>query len=225
MSKTTRIKKKGKGGTRRSPGAAHRIEEFKHKYPDITTTIQQHDRKPGSPAHWKIDYTRQIFWLSLLGITELEMANVIGISIDLFNLWKRRHPDFLNALKAGKTEAEAVATHSLFRSGVGYEHEACKFFPNRVKEYDPKTGKLIKEYTKIIEHTYIKKYPPNVTALKTYLAAKRPDLWGDRSEVRHTGQIEHQIDLSKMSKKQLKLLKKLGKVTQKEINSDKKEQI
>lgn len=215
MGKTRRIKKKKYGKPGRPPGTASKIEDFKARYPAITTVIQDHDRKPGSPAHWKIDYTRQIFWLALLGITEIEMANVIGISLALFNHWKKTHPDFMNALSKGKMEAPAVAADALFRVGVGFEHDAVKHFPNRVKEYDSKTGKLVKEYTEIIDHPYTKKYPPNVAALKAFLAAKHPEIWGDRSEVVHTGEIDHKFDLKKMSKKELKMLKKLGKVMNK----------
>lgn len=219
MAKTERIhKKKKKGGKPlgKKHGAAHRIEAFKEKYPEITTLVHKQDRKPGTPAYWKVDYTRQIFWLALLGITEREMANIIGISIDLFNLWKKSHPDFLAALQKGRTEAPAMAANTLFRRAMGWEHLAVKMFPNRVKEYDPRTGKLVREYTEIIEHEYVQKYPPDVAALKHFLAAKFPEIWGDKSEVKHTGEIEHKYNLKDMSVKKLKKLKKIGKILKEE---------
>lgn len=208
-------KEKGKPG-RPANGAVNRIKEFTEKYPDVVVAIQELDRRPSNPAHWKIDYTRQIFWLALAGLTEAEMANIIGVSVPGFNSWKKKHPDFLAALEAGRHEAVGVAAHSLFRAGVGFEHDAVKIIPNRVKEYDPETGRVIKEYTEIIEHPYTKKYPPNVTALLKFLAAKYPEVWGDRSEVVHSGQVTHNVDLTKLSAKQLKMLQKVKELGESE---------
>jgi len=212
MPKFKRNKEKNKGG-RPENGAVKRIEKFKEKYPDVVTVIQSYTSDPLSPAKWKPDYTRQIFWLALAGMTEVEMANIIGIATPTMALWKKNHPDFLAALEAGRAEAVGLGAHALFQVGIGYEHEAVKMFPSRVKEYetDPLTGKrvLAREFTEIITKRYIKKYPPNVLALKTFLAAKYPEIWGDRSEVVHSGTVQHNVDLTKLSKKQLKMLQKV----------------
>jgi hypothetical protein len=212
MAKTKRVKSR--------TGAKSRITNLKEKYGDVVTLIQDIDRKPGSPSRWKSDYTRQIFWLALAGMTEVEMANIIGISDRAFAVWKKNHPDFLAALQAGREEAVGVAAHSLFRSGVGFEHDAEKLIPNRIKEYDPHTGKVIKEYTEIMRVPYVKKYPPNVTALTKFLAAHKPEVWGDRSEVNHTGTVTHEMDITKLSKKQLKLLRKLRDSNNKAIENE-----
>lgn len=214
MARTARIRKRHKGS------AINRIEEAKRRYGDAVTIIQETDRKPGSPSKWRTDYTRMIFWLALAGMTEMEMSNVIGISDPTFNLWKKNHPDFLNALEAGRAEAVAMAAHSLFRAGIGYELDAVKIIPNRVKTYDPVTGRVIKEHTEVLKVPYKKHLPPNVTALTKFLAAKYPEVWGDRSEVHHTGTVNHAIDASKLSKKQLKLLKKLGESGNKAIENE-----
>lgn len=215
--KTQRGKSKGrKGGKQKGTkhGSKYMIEKFKEKYPDITTIIQDYDRKPGSPQHWKKDYCRQIFFLALAGLNEIQMANIIGISSAGFDKWKRTHPDFAEALKAGKIEAVGVASHALFQVGVGFEHEAIKMFPKRVKEYD-ENGKVIRETTEIIKVPYIKKYPPNVRALEKFLAAKYPEVWGDKSEVVHSGSVTHNIDVTKLSKKQLKYLQKVKELGEK----------
>ena len=144
--------------------------------------------------------------MALAGMTEYEMANVFGISDAGFALWKNTRPDFLKALQSGKMEAVGVAAHSLFRVATGYTHDAVKLIPNRVREYNPDTGKVVKEYTEVIHEPYKKHYPPNVTALLKFLAAKYPEVWGDRSEVVHSGAVSHSIDASKLTKKQLKTL-------------------
>jgi len=62
----------------------------------------------------------------------------------------------------------------------------------------------------VIHEPYTKHYPPNVTALLKFLAAKYPEVWGDRSEVVHSGVVSHSIDASKLTKKQLKTLQAIA---------------
>jgi hypothetical protein len=207
MAKTKRIK--GKLG-RPNNGAKKRIADMKEKYGDVITLIHDVDRKPGSPTLYKPDYNRMVFWLALAGMTEYEMANVFGISDNGFQMWKKSRPDFLKALQSGKMESIGVAANSLFRVATGYTHDAVKLIPNRVKEYHPDTGKLLKEYTTVIHEPYTKHYPPNVTALLKFLAAKYPEVWGDKSEVVHSGIVSHSIDASKLTKKQLKTLREIA---------------
>lgn len=215
MAKTERIKEKPKQGVRK------RIDDMIQKYGDVITLVRDVDRRPGSPTQFKVDYNRMIFWLALAGMTEPEMANVLGVPDTTFAFWKKTRPDFLAALQSGKMEAVGVAAHSLFRVATGYTHEAVKLIPNRVREYNPNTGKIQKEYTEVIHEPYTKHYPPNVTALLKFLAAKYPEVWGDRSEVVHSGTVTHSIDASKLTKKQLKTLKKIAESS---IESEKTEE-
>jgi len=203
MTKTTR-RVKGKHG------AQHRIATMKEKYGDAVTLIQDVDRKQGSLTLFKPDHNRMVFWLALAGLNEYEMASVIGIADVTLGVWKKTRPDFMAAMKAGRAEAVGTAAHSLFRVGNGYTHDEVKLIPNKVKEYDPDTGRVVKEYTEVIEHPYRKHYPPNVQALLKFLAAKHPEVWGDRSEVVHTGNVNHAIDATKLSKKKLKLLQSIA---------------
>ena len=210
MAKAERIK--GKAGRKAGvkTGVKARITNMIEKYGDVITLIKDVDRRPGSPSQFKPDYNRMVFWLALAGMTEYEMANVFGISDAGFSLWKKTRPDFMKALQSGKMEAVGVAAHSLFRVATGYTHDAVKLIPNRVREYNPDTGKIAKEYTEVIHEPYTKHYPPNVTALLKFLAAKYPEVWGDRSEVVHSGVVSHSIDASKLTKKQLKTLQAIA---------------
>ena len=186
------------------------IDDMKEKYGDAVTLIQNTDRKSGSLTIYKPDNNRMVFWMALAGLNEYEIASVLGISDKTLAVWKKMRPDFNAAMQAGRKEAVATAAHSLFRVGNGYSHEDVKLIPNRVKEYDPDTGRVTKEYTEVMRVPFTKYYPPNVQALLKFLAAKHPEIWGDRSEVMHTSQVQHSIDTTKLSKKKLKLLKQIA---------------
>jgi len=222
MAKAKRLK-----GKRHSSKA--QIANLKEKYGDAFSLIRDVDRKEGSLTLYKPDHNRMVFWLALAGLNEYEMASVIGIADVTLGVWKRTRPDFMAALNAGRTEAVATSAHSLFRVGNGYERDEVRVIPNRVKEYDPDTGRVVKEYTEVLEHKVKKYYPPNVQALLKFLAAKFPEVWGDRSEIVHVNTSTHSFDTSKLSKKKLKLLQEIAqsgvKADQKKAKAKEKEDL
>lgn len=191
--------------------ASQRIDEMKAKYGDVVTLIQKEDRQTRAMQIFKRDHNRMVFWLCLAGMTEYEIATVFGVAEPTISVWKKTRPDFLAAMQAGRAEAVATAAHSLFRVGNGFSIDEEKLIPNRVKEYDPDTGKISKEYTEVLRVPVTRYFPPNVTALLKFLAAKYPEVWGDRSEVVHSGRINHSLDASTLSKKKLKMLQQIAK--------------
>src|ERR1041384_7074197 len=61
------------------------------------------------------EHVRRVFELALLGLTDDELAEALGISERTLENWKLRHPEFLEALKRGKSLADAEVAHSLYR--------------------------------------------------------------------------------------------------------------
>ena len=114
------------------------------------------------------EHNRMAFKLSLLGLTDKEMADVFGVSEVTLNAWKKRHPPFLKSLKAGKDMADAKVAQSLYKRALGYSHKDTD-----IKMYE---GKVIK--TEII-----KQYPPDTTAGIFWLKNRQPDKWREKSEV------------------------------------------
>src|SRR5690606_34642920 len=113
----------------------------------------------------------------LLGATDADLAAFFHVSVATLNNWKKNHPDFLDALKRGKDEADARVAESLYRRAIGYEHEAVKIVA------DAKTG---------TEHIvpYIERYPPDTTAAICWLKNRQRDKWRDKQDVEHSGRVE-----------------------------------
>ena len=126
----------------------------------------------GRPSGFKKEYVEQAKKLCLLGATDPEIAEFFEVTERTINRWKHDFPDFCQALKLGKDEADDRVEKSLYRRALGYSHEAVKIFA------DPKTGaEQIVPYT---EH-----YPPDTTACIFWLKNRRKADWRDRQE--HTG--------------------------------------
>jgi hypothetical protein len=158
---------------------------------------------------WKTEYVRHVFYLSLLGATDVQIAQTFGVDPSTVERWKRDKPEFLESMRRGKMEADGKVVYSLFLAAVGYSHPDEVILTNRVKEYNDE-GKVVKEYTKPLRVKTVKNYPPNVTAALKWLQARQPEVWGNRLEVKGDIKHHHEIDLSKFSTNELEVLSKLG---------------
>lgn len=203
----------GKTVRTRRMGTKRQIEMMKEKYGDAVAVPHTISGKR-APVIYKPEHNRMVFWLALAGMTEFQIASVLGVSDHTIALWKRTRPDFMAAMRAGQKEAVATAAHSLFKVGNGFYNEEERIIPNRVKEYDPDTGRVVREFTEVLRVPVQKYYPPNVQALLKFLSAKYPEVWNEKTEIRGNFNYNHthSVDASKLPKKKLKKLQEMAKV-------------
>lgn len=128
----------------------------------------------GRPSRYKPEYAEQARNYCLLGATDADLARFFDVDERTIGNWKNDHPEFFQALKAGKDMADAQVAERLFRRAMGYEHEAVKIVA------DAKTG---------AEHVvpYIERYPPDTTAAIFWLKNRQKDKWRDVSRQEQTG--------------------------------------
>jgi hypothetical protein len=119
----------------------------------------------------------QIKRLCELGATDPEIAYFFGISLRTFTTWRATHPALMEALAIGKAAADTRVERSLFARAIGCELPAVKIF------YDHRTGE-------VIEHNYIERYVPDVTACIFWLKNRKPDVWRERYDLPQTSPEE-----------------------------------
>jgi hypothetical protein len=66
--------------------------------------------------------------LALAGKTETEIRPIIGVAINTWMSWKRKHPEFAEALNAGNRVSNKAVADSLYKRAVGYEVEETETF-------------------------------------------------------------------------------------------------
>ncbi len=118
--------------------------------------------------------------MSLLGLTDQQLADFLGISCETLYAWKISYPEFRESITRGKIEADAHVAEALYRRACGYNHPAVKIFlPSGAGEpiYAP----------------YTKHYPPDTKAALRWLMNRQPALWRDRQEVNVTSSLEHRL--------------------------------
>jgi hypothetical protein len=99
------------------------------------------------------------------GAIEDEIADELKISPGTLDNFKKKYPEFLSALKAGKEASDAQVERALYQRAIGYSHPAVKAFMTR-------DGK-------IVEHKYVEHYPPDPASMCFWLKNRRPDRWRD----------------------------------------------
>lgn len=128
----------------------------------------------GAPVKYTEEMIERGYKLSLLGLDNEKIAFALGISHGLFYNWQNDYPEFLEAIKAGKDDADADVVVSLYERARGYEHKEEKIFCSE--------GQIIRAET-------TKKYPPDTKAAEIILRNRHPELWNKQGEVNVTGSM------------------------------------
>ncbi len=118
--------------------------------------------------------------MSLLGLTDQQLADFLGISCETLYAWKLSYPEFRESITRGKIEADAHVAEALYRRACGYSHPAVKIFmPSGASEpiYAP----------------YTKHYPPDTKAALRWLMNRQPGKWRDQQDVNVTGSIAQRL--------------------------------
>src|SRR5689334_5578702 len=120
----------------------------------------------GRPTDFRPEFPEQAYKLCLLGAIDKELADFFDVSEQTINAWKEAQPEFLDALKRGKRDADANVANRLYQRAMGYSHKAVKIFMP--------AGASEPVYAPYTEH-----YAPDTTACIFWLKNRRPDLWRD----------------------------------------------
>ena len=106
------------------------------------------------------------------GFTDGEVAEIIGVTEQTINNWKKKHPDFFESIIDWKLKADERVEKALYERAIGYEHEEDKIFND--------------QGTPLIVPT-IKHYPPDTQAASLWLRNRKPDKWRDTKNMEHSG--------------------------------------
>jgi transposase-like protein len=143
-------------------------------------TTTKKANKGGRPTAYKPEYAKEAFeYCAIFGADDKMLAKKFGVAESTLYLWKLKHNEFSEALKAGKEEFDTKNVEKALRDrALGYEHDDVH----------------ISNYQGEITVTPIKKkYPPDTTACIFWLKNRQPDKWRDKQELEHSGNLEINI--------------------------------
>lgn len=126
-----------------------------------------------------------LYKMASYGMTDKQMADVVGVSEQTVNNWKLKDPNFLESLKAEKEIADARVERSLFERATGYSHAEDKIFNDNG--------------TPLVVPT-VKHYAPDTTAAIFWLKNRKPKEWRDKQDIEHSGELSQVVIVDDISK-------------------------
>ncbi len=114
-------------------------------------------------SQYQPDFARIAGRLCRNGATDIEVADILGISLRTFCRWCLQHDEFNTAVRVGKEAADDRVERSLYRRAVGYDYTAEKIVTS------PGGGPVVMPYTMHV--------PADVRAALHWLAIRRPKPW------------------------------------------------
>ena len=110
------------------------------------------------------------------GLTQKQIADNLGINVDTLIEYKKKYPDFSEALKKGKEVVDIEVENALLKKALGYTIMLRK-------QKVTKDGDVVD----IEEEVHI---PPDTTAQIFWLKNRRKQQWRDKVEVEKMGTIQ-----------------------------------
>lgn len=118
----------------------------------------------------------------LLGATDEELAEFFDVHVDTIYAWKKKHPEFSEAVKAGKRIADMRIAEKLFNRAEGAVVQKQQAIKLKRIEYDPETGKKVSETEEIEVVDLVEELPPDTTAGIFWLKNRKAKSWGDKQQ-------------------------------------------
>ena len=127
-----------------------------------------HDGVPG--------IIRRLAGRSKAGLTDIEVAEHLGVAVRTVHRWKKDHPEFAKALIETKALLDSRVEISLFRRATGYRYTEVEV----TLEGGAEVRRVVRE----------KEALPDVNACKLWLTNRDPAAWKDKQEVEHSGGVK-----------------------------------
>lgn len=125
----------------------------------------------GRPTKYKEEYAEQAYNYCLLGAIDDQLASFFSVDVSTINNWKNDYPEFLDAIKKGKEQADLEVTQSLKKRASGM----------KLKKQVVKEGGIVEIEDEI---------PPDTAAMIFWLKNRQPKIWRDKQETEHSGRVE-----------------------------------
>ena len=126
----------------------------------------------GRPTDYKPAFAAQAAKLCEFGATDQDLADCFGVVVSTIYRWKAAHPEFCDAVKAGKVGSDDRVERSLYHKAVGYSYDAVK---------------IMQANGEPLTVPYREHVPPDTTAAIFWLKNRKPAEWRDKRDVEVTG--------------------------------------
>ena len=112
-------------------------------------------------------------WLVKNGMGAGDIARQIGVSLSTLHRWRKEYPEFEQSLKGGADMIDTLVEGTLLKRALGYSYDEVTF-----DWKNPPEGDDFPVLTPV--KTVRKHVQPELSAIMTWLKARKPKVWGDK---------------------------------------------
>lgn len=116
------------------------------------------------------------------GLTDEQIGKKCGVTRKTIAEWKRRFGDIRDALSRGRELVDIDVENALLKKAKGYTVQVAKVFKCKTVDFDPVTGRKVRESEELktgYEDMYI---PADTRAQEFWLKNRKRTEWQDRPE-------------------------------------------
>ncbi|MFC3074938.1 hypothetical protein [Shinella pollutisoli] len=146
------------------------IAFWREEHPAFDRAFERDPRTGGRPTLWDDRNVEIAKGLAKLGATDLDVAQAFGVSVRTIHRWKLEYPEFAEALRLGKEEADSLVEQSLFKRATGYTFDSEKIV----------TAGGVVQRVETMQHV-----PPDTTAAIFWLKNRKAADWRDTKNLKH----------------------------------------
>ena len=113
------------------------------------------------------------------GLTDAQIAQAIGVKPSVLRRWKKRYPEVNDALCLGRIGADFAVVEALYKKATGYKVKINKTVKLKHSDFDPETGKKIRDYEELataVDESYV---PADIRAGLFWLKSRQPERWSE----------------------------------------------
>lgn len=120
------------------------------------------------------------------GLTDADIAKNLDIAESTLYGYKKKHSEFLEALKRGKDDADLIVENSLYKRANGYSYEEVTYerLPKKVKN-----GKII--YELVATKKVKKEVPADPASMFFWLKNRKPKIWRDKPDGENPEEVKN----------------------------------
>lgn len=139
-----------------------------------------------------LEYLRS---LAESGEGDEEIAARCGLELSVFRMWKKKHPEFAEAISFGRSESDYAVIKALHKKATGFNVGLKKTYKLKRVEFDPDTGKKVREYEELatgIDETYV---PADLNAEKFWLKNRQSERWSEHMEKVSADEVDEETGI------------------------------
>ena len=124
-----------------------------------------------TPSKYTDRIPHQIFTMATLGLTQVQMADSLGVAHTTVHNWLQNRQECRQAYDEGKESADFDVELALRRKAMGYEYERTKTYTG--------VDSIGRPWSRTVTETV--RVEGDVTAQKYWLANRQPERWRETS--------------------------------------------